>query len=695
MGSLSKRLICVVSFAVLTACAGTSRVPKTQETQTKPEMRRGESTPDLISRAGLLQVRDTGGANDALRAGLASENAQRRKMAVRALGFVRDGSMSDGLIAAFDDADASVRAEAILTAGLQGAAGTVPAIIQHRADSDTSVRSAVAVALGLLAKSEAIAPLAELLADESRDVRLAACYTAARMTGADDLVETLLEMVKDPDTDISAAALYAVSRLSGRLEALGFAARFKVREELVRLSQSRNPGILMLVAEGLYSPLVGEQADTLHAMLRSDHPEILLAILRSTSIPGAPAFVFHELLIKHQDERVVLGTILGLRRMRGDSVSAVLLDFILNDSRDWLRADAIRSLSLADPRLLMQIANGLSKDPRPILRAATAEALYGNESPEAAEYARLLFGDGEAWVRIHAIPAMAAVDEPLTSVFSELLKKPFGEARIRMAQAAGYRLAMTSRSEADHADAIKLLARLWKQASAKGSLEIQLAVIQAAAESGREDGALLVRKALNADDLGVRQRAVALLESHFDEHATLDAPRARPMSYYEEIAIWAAQPRAAVVTVARQGFVPGRFTIVLDTENSPLASWHFSRLANEGFYDTRRIDPFLPALRLHSGRGSDDRYASSSWSAEPAFSLFGPGTVASAGDQGLLMGEWLITLGARPNYLGRFSPFGRVVQNLAGVVGNILPIDRIVQVRAYEGNGHETLPPLR
>ena len=692
MGSLSKGLICLASFAVLCACAGTARVPDAQPSSAAGSV---ESTPDLIWRAGLLQVRDTGRANEALLVGLASENAQRRKMSVRAAGFVRDGSMPGSLTAALDDADASVRAEAILTAGLWGATDLVPAIMELLEDPDTSVRSAIAVALGMLANSEASAPLAKLLTDESKDVRLAACYAAARLTGVDVLVDPMLEMVKDPDTDISAAALYALSRLSGRLEALDFAARFKIREELVRLSESRNPGILILVAEGLYSPIAGQQADTLHAMMRSDHPEVLLAILRSTSIPGAPAFVFHEVLIKHKDERVVQGTILGLGRMRGDSVSAVLLDFILKDTRDWLRAEAIRSLSRADPALLMQIANGLSKDPRPVLRAATAESLYGNESPEAAEYARRLFEDDEPWVRVHAIPAMAAVDEPLTSVFRDFPELPLAEARMRMALAAGYRLSMTSRSEADHADSIKLLARIWKQASSKPSPETQLAVIQAAAESGREDGAVLVRKALKAADPGVRQRARALLRSHFEEDGVPEPVKARSMSYYEEIAAWAEQPRAAVVTVARQGFVPGRFTIALDTENAPLTSWHFSRLANERFYDNRRVAPYLPALRLHSGRGSDDRYPSTSWPEEPAFSLFGPGTVAGAGDQGVLMGEWVVTLGARPNYLGRYMPFGRVVQNLAGVVGNILPVDRVVQVRAYEGNGRETLPPLQ
>ena len=95
-----------------------------------------------------------------------------------------------------------------------------------------------------------------------------------------------------------------------------------------------------------------------------------------------------------------------------------------------------------------------------------------------------------------------------------------------------------------------------------------------------------------------------------------------------------------------------------------------------------------------TGPGGGDRYAETTWRAEPVFSLFGPGTVAAVGPRAGLLGEWLVTLSARPNYLGRYAPFGHVVQNLQGVAAYVLPIDRVVSVRVYEGNGREPLPPL-
>jgi cyclophilin family peptidyl-prolyl cis-trans isomerase len=151
-----------------------------------------------------------------------------------------------------------------------------------------------------------------------------------------------------------------------------------------------------------------------------------------------------------------------------------------------------------------------------------------------------------------------------------------------------------------------------------------------------------------------------------------------------------------VITLERQGFLPGRFTVSLDSHNAPMTAYRFAQLAGLGYYDNRRVDPFVPGLRLHSGRGGGNRYVDGSWRAEHLFSLFGPGTLAAvnAADDAML-GEWLVTLAARPKYFERYVPFGRVVQNLEGVAASALPIDRVISVRVYEGNGREPLPPLR
>ena len=57
-------------------------------------------------------------------------------------------------------------------------------------------------------------------------------------------------------------------------------------------------------------------------------------------------------------------------------------------------------------------------------------------------------------------------------------------------------------------------------------------------------------------------------------------------------------------------------------------------------------------------------------------------------------GAWFVTLADQPHLEGRYTAFGRVVQNFDGVCALMEPEDRIVSIRVYEGDGTEPLPPL-
>ncbi len=104
MCRLSKGLICLVSLVVLAGCAGSTRAPDSEPAPAQAGT--VESTGDMKWRAALLQAEDTGRVNDALREGLASEDADRRRASVRTLGRIRDRSMADALLAAFEDPNA-------------------------------------------------------------------------------------------------------------------------------------------------------------------------------------------------------------------------------------------------------------------------------------------------------------------------------------------------------------------------------------------------------------------------------------------------------------------------------------------------------------------------------------------------------------------------------------------------------------
>lgn len=684
------RYLCwILLLATLAGCAATTKPPGTQpaEAGNEPAAR----MDDRRFQALLLQAEDTRQMNDAVAAGLRSEDANRRWLAVRTAGRLGDRS----LLGAFDDADARVRAEAVFGAGIAGMTEALPSIVERMGDSAVNVRASVALALGQLASPEALLHLLDMLGDADTDVRVAACYSIAMIDGADVAVPRLIELISDADEAVSGAATYALSRLSGRQSALSLPKRLAARGELVLLAEHPSPRIRTLLAEGLYKPLPGLQADTLANLMRdSDERQVLQAIIRATSFPGAPTFVIHEVTILHRDEHVVLATLRGLARMRGALTNQLLVDFIVNDHRNWLQAEAIRALAEADGRTAVQVANGLSIDTDPVILAATAESLYGREETQAGEYAHRLFKSTHPWVRFHTIPAMACAAEPLTALFDDMYPTTTIEEKIQIARAAGYRLGMSDRSEDDYADALTLLSRLWGNGLDGDALALQLAVLDASANGNRPGGAEALRRGLQAPDPGIRRHAANLLTAHDDEDVEIPEIPARPLSYYENIVEWSETRHAAVVTMFRPGFDPGAFTVALDSARSPMTAWAFAQLANRGFYNLRRIEEFVPGLRLHAGRGGEDHYTATSSRTETVVSTFPPGTLAAvAAGPDEWLGEWMITLESRPNYLGRYWPFGRVAQFFPGVVGNILPIDRVVSVQVYEGTGMEALDP--
>ena len=64
--------------------------------------------------------------------------------------------------------------------------------------------------------------------------------------------------------------------------------------------------------------------------------------------------------------------------------------------------------------------------------------------------------------------------------------------------------------------------------------------------------------------------------------------------------------------------------------------------------------------------------------------------MASAGEDSSSV-EWFITLAHQPRLAGAGTAFGRVVQNFHGVTSLILPGDRVVSIRIYEGDGSEKI----
>jgi len=54
--------------------------------------------------------------------------------------------------------------------------------------------------------------------------------------------------------------------------------------------------------------------------------------------------------------------------------------------------------------------------------------------------------------------------------------------------------------------------------------------------------------------------------------------------------------------------------------------------------------------------------------------------------------QWFIVLSDQPHLDGRYTAFAHVVQGQRDVVSDIVPGDKVVSIRMYDGDGTEPLP---
>jgi cyclophilin family peptidyl-prolyl cis-trans isomerase len=314
------------------------------------------------------------------------------------------------------------------------------------------------------------------------------------------------------------------------------------------------------------------------------------------------------------------------------------------------------------------------------------------------EFASRLLADDEPEVRAAIVPAFVEAEEALSESLQSVIDDASSIVRTAVAEAAGRRLA--DPDNRDPADAIGILRRLWEGAQDPLDPDVALAVMRSAGEGPSEDAIRsLLEAGLECEDRRVRRAAATGFEEVFSEDRgdAVGPSSDRPLEDYTRILQWAERPRAAIVTVRRPGFEPGRFTVQLDTASTPLAAWNFAQLAAQGFYDRLPVYRVIPDVALYTGAphgiaGGGPGYTIRD---ELRSTRFTPGTLGmvSRGADGA-GSAWYVTLTLQPGMARRSTAFGRVVQNFGGVVTRMLPYDRIVSVQIYKGDGTEPLPPL-
>jgi cyclophilin family peptidyl-prolyl cis-trans isomerase len=260
---------------------------------------------------------------------------------------------------------------------------------------------------------------------------------------------------------------------------------------------------------------------------------------------------------------------------------------------------------------------------------------------------------------------------------------------------AGERLASPEASEDFREEALGLLSQLWSRSQGDAIPYARLAVLDAASRVGKAEPARdLLRLGLDDPDPRVRARSrdrlATVFEEIHEEQQRVDSGKS--LEEYGRIVRWSLEPRAAKISVEREGFLPGWFTVRLDSARTPLTCWNFAQLARSGFYDGMVIHQVVPNFVVQAGDPRGDGHGGPGYPlrSEVSSVAFVAGTLGMAKIDGMTHGsQWFITLSAQSHLDGEFTAFGNVVQNLPGVVLQMEPGDRIVSIEVYRGDGTE------
>ncbi len=646
---------------------------------------------DLIlqARAEVLRAEDRGVVDDPLRAACSSSSLQVRETAARALGRIGTAEairLATDLLA---DLSPEVRAEAVLALGLSREETVLDDLLPMAGDDSARVRTQVALALTLIPGEKHRPAVMALLDDPDPLVSEQACLAAATLEPSEvGVVERLHPKLADDHQTVRHAAAYALARIARRTEnSPANALARKILQDRVR---DRDQAIRLEIARGLRLPRNVSEIDILKHLHKDVARVIRIEALISLAYPGGPSI---ELLdaAGGKDFHMVQAALEGMGNNGDPAVIEALSEIAAGEVPVPIRIAAIRAFRKAAPALatqLLPVRLWRADDPRLRQEAARTAAIYPLESntPIIEELLR----DNIPSVRGAAILAAGHFPLSLSDAMGDLLSENHPDVRYALAGAAGNRVrAQRSgrRPNPDHqSEAFAILDDLWNRGEGDTQAFPRLAVIEALGKAVPDPvGKATLLKAAGHPDYRFRARATAVLEEQYGEPVS-DGPgpaTIRPLQDYVEMLRWAETDWEAVVTVKRQGFASGSFTIRLDTERAVRTCWHFARLAENGFYNGLEFHRLVPNFIIQGGdpwrKGLGD----------PGFSLLpelsdGPFHAGAVGmKQGAQTGagsQFFVTLTSQRRLDAVNVRFGTVTENLPGVAMLLAPEDRILSI---------------
>lgn len=672
-------------LAIATGCAAPHVVPPASTAPTPPPP---APDPAVRALAEILRAEDRRVVDDPLLARLGDADPAVRAKAVRALGRIGDPTSRPRIEAAATDADPRVRAASALALGLLGDPAGEPAAATLARDPDPAVRARAVEAIGRMGAPAGGPLVVEALGDPIPTVRFEAALAAWKLRDPVPALDGLVHLLKDEDRAVRFASGYAIARLGSApfVPASSGATVARLSESDLRRIRSAaaeavgdpEAEVRMQVARALTQPATPAERTALGALVGDRDVRVRINSLRALSYPGAPLDPYLKRALLDRDRRVLRTVIEGLGRVGGVEAQKVLTDGIRGkgDRNPWVLEAAHESLAEVAPSLRAEIGSLLASSPEETLRAAAGPILAGADDPRAIEVAEHLVADPSPRVAAAAVPAAAKREGAIAGVLARAASAPDPVVRAAVAEALGRRIADDG--------ATALLERLWAAAASDPIPDARLEAVAAAAKAPDDPRAKAILDAARTDrDVVVRRRAGG-------GGPAVDLP----IEHYEAIVRFARAPRAVVVVVRRGNLASGGFTLQLDTDEAPLASWNFWELASKGFYDGLVVHRVVPNFVVQDGDPRGDGWGGPGYAIRDEYGAahFAGGTLGMASSGKDTAGsQWFVTVSAQPHLDGRYTVFGRVGRHFAEVVSRIEPGDRVVKIVPYEGSAEE--PP--
>jgi HEAT repeat protein len=291
-------------------------------------------------------------ALDALLSVLDDLESPERRLAIEALGTIKDERIVAPLVAALNDRDPQVRGAALEALGHVQTPEASEALMRLLQDGDPAVRATAAKALGRLGDAASFDRLTMALNDPHWSVRKFAIEALAQIQEP-RAAPFLAEVLRDPDAEVRQAAIEALAKLpdAAPLELLILALadpHSAVRDAAAEALAEIDPDWKCSEAARAAMPAMEALQHDRDYWVRSTATEILHRITiakkpvpKPTEPPRAQASLITALKDWDRDMRLAAAEALG--RLR-DTGTAQALHFASKDSDEWVRQAAWRAL---------------------------------------------------------------------------------------------------------------------------------------------------------------------------------------------------------------------------------------------------------------------------------------------------------------------------------------------------------------